>query len=106
MVVAPGAAHSPGLDVIGDRIFAAAKLSATDRATRILFADLLPQQPAHRRRRAVLAVAARVARILDPPHAREGSRRSWLSSAAEARAVDRTQLVFCEFHSGTSMEMV
>ena len=102
MVVAPGSAHALGLDMVGDGVIEVPELLPADRASPLLLPDFALKQTPHLRRGAALAITARMMRIFDSLN-----RRPWpavpgqaLSTAAEERMVNGTELVATQFHNG------
>jgi len=67
VIVAPGATHAAGTDVIGDDVAVFGELLLTDAANAVLSNDLPIEQLAHLPVGAQLAVSARVLEILDAP---------------------------------------
>jgi hypothetical protein len=101
MVVAPGSAHSFGLNVVGNGIGAAPELPPAESAPAVLFDDLSFEQVAHFCRRALLAIAARMMGILDTAQTEADPLFAGrpLPPAAAAGSVNGTKFVAREFHN-------
>ena len=108
VIVAPGAAHATGTDVVGNDVAVIGELLFTDPANSILRNDLPVEELAHLPVGAQLAVSARMLGIIDAPDAHLALAASFLwdclPATAGEGAVDWTELVSAESHGSSWLD--
>ncbi len=100
VVVSPCPSQAFGMNVIGHNVAVVPEFLVADGAFPALLSNFAIQQLAHFRWRAEFTKSSGVMRVFNVLHAAPQNPlvSLLLAAAAEARAVDRTELVSAEFH--------
>ena len=100
VVIAPGRAHTLGLDVVGDNVLAVDKWQVTDSAVSLLRRDFLGEHFPQFCRRAKFPVSSGMIRVVDSldAHCQVSGLGCFLPTATDSGVVDGTILVSVKFH--------